>query len=132
MNSAKSVFGLNNIKNILDYLFIFEGPIDSMFVMNGISMAGLQVSDYQRDLLQPFFLFKKIWILDNQLSNPDVLQKNIQLINQGETIFIWPKQYSAFKDVNEICCKLKLDSINPEFFIKNSWSGLEARTRLAA
>lgn len=130
LNSPKSVFGLNNIKTDLDYLFIFEGPIDSMFVKNGVSMAGLQISEFQNELLQPFFLYKKIWVLDNQLDNDSVIQKNRQLVNQGETIFIWPKKYHMFKDVNEICCKLKVNSIHPEFFIKNSFSGQQAQKLL--
>jgi hypothetical protein len=131
LNSPKSVFGLNNVTTELDYLFIFEGPIDSMFVKNGISMAGLQISDYQKDLLQPFFLYKKIWVLDNQLDNENVIEKNHQLIDQGETVFIWPKKYHMFKDVNEICCKLKVDSIHPDFFIKNAYNGLQAKTILS-
>jgi len=130
INSDKTIFGLNNIDSSLDYLFIFEGPIDSMFVKNGVSMAGLRISELQKQLLGKYFLYKRIWILDNQLDNPDVYNKNIELIERGETIFIWPKMYKNFKDLNEICCKLGLNGIKPEFLIKNSYEGLRARVKL--
>lgn len=130
MNAEKTICGLNNIDSTLEYLFILEGPIDSMFLKNGISMAGLQISDHQKDLLGKYFLFEKIWILDNQLENPEVLKKNIELIERGERIFIWPKNYKPFKDLNEICCKMKINHINPDFIIQNSYKGLIAKTQL--
>jgi hypothetical protein len=130
LNSDKTIYGLNTIDESLDYLFIFEGPIDSMFVINGISMAGLKITNHQKELLNKYFLYKRIWILDNQIENTDVHNKNLQLINDGETVFIWPKQFKRFKDVNEICCSLKLNQIEPDFFIKNSFNGFQAKTLL--
>jgi hypothetical protein len=130
-NSDKTIFGLNQIDTTIDYLFVFEGPIDSMFVKNGISMAGLQISDHQKTLLNKYILYKRIWVLDNQLYKEEVFEKNIELIENGETIFIWPQQYKPYKDLNELCCKLKLDSVSPEFFIKNSYSGDAAKLALS-
>lgn len=123
----KTVFGVKNINNSLDYLFITEGPIDSMFVPNGISFGGLNASDDQLNELSLYFLYKKIWVLDNQLDNKEVYNKYLKLINMGESVFIWPKSYKRFKDINDICCEFKLDTIKPEFFIKNSYSGLKAK-----
>ena len=131
LNADKSIFGLNTVDESLDYLFVFEGPIDSMFVKNGISMAGLKISEHQKELLNKYFLFNKIWVLDNQLENIDVKNKMLQLIDAGEQVFMWPKNYSNFKDVNEICCALKINSVEPEFFIRNSYSGLKARTMVS-
>lgn len=128
LNADKTVFGLNTIDESLDYLFIFEGPIDSLFCKNGISMAGLKISEHQKELLNKYFLYERIWVLDNQLDNPDVKKKNLQLVEDGERIFIWPKEYKDFKDVNELCCKFKKDFIKPEFFISHSYKGLEAKT----
>jgi len=128
LNADKGIFGLNTIDETLDYLFVFEGPLDSMFVKNGISMAGLKISEHQSGLLNKYFLYKRIWVLDNQLENEEVVDKNLQLIEDGETVFIWPNTYKKFKDVNEICCKLKLDEIDSSFFIKNAHRGLKAET----
>jgi hypothetical protein len=130
INANKSIFGLNKINIDLSYLFIFEGPIDSCFVQNGISMAGLQMTEYQESLLQPYFLFEKIWVLDNQLENIDVLKKTVKLLQNNQKIFIWPKHYIKFKDINDLCCSLKINYISPTFFIKNSYTGKEAYQKL--
>ena len=129
--SDKTVFGLNKISYDLDYLFITEGPIDSMFIQNGISMAGLQISEKQMTLLNPYFLYKKIWVLDNQLDNKEVVDKYHSLINKGETVMIWPKSCKTFKDFNEMCVHYKLDKISTEFVIKNSFEGKAATLKLA-
>lgn len=131
LNQPKAVFGLEHIDINLDYLFILEGPIDSMFVKNGISMAGLKMSEFQRELLSPYQFHKKIWILDNELDHPDVYKKNMDLVDQGERVFVWPKHYKEYKDLNELCCKLNINYINPDFFIQNSYEGLEAKQQLA-
>lgn len=130
LNSDKTIYGLNNIDEKLEYLFILEGPIDAFFIKNGVSMAGLKISDHQKELLERYFLYKRIWILDNQLENEEVVEKNLELIEQGETVFVWPKNYKPFKDLNEICCKLKIDKIDPNFIIKNSYEGINAKVNL--
>jgi len=126
----KTVFGIRNIDPELDYLFIFEGPIDSMFVKNGVAMGSISLSDAQEDELEKYRLLERIWVLDNQLNNEDVKKKVTQLIERGEKVFFWPKKYKDFKDLNEICVKCKLDKVKPEFFINNAFSGMEALIKL--
>ena len=41
MNSERSLYGIHNIDVNLDNVFIFEGPIDSYFVSNGIATCGI-------------------------------------------------------------------------------------------
>lgn len=130
-DSEKTIFGIDKINPNLEHLFIFEGPIDSMFVKNGISMAGLSISEEQKKQLDKLFFLKKIWILDNDTANVDVYNKYIQLINDNYDVFIWPKCFkNKIKDINELCCSLSINEIKPDFFIKNSFSGLSAKTRL--
>ncbi len=130
MDSDKTIFGINKIDRNFEYLFIFEGPIDSMFVKNGVSMAGLSISSLQKKILDDLFLYKKIWVLDNQLDNKEVIKKYNDLIDNNELVFIWPKNAEKFKDLNELCCHFNLNAINPEFLIKNSFSGMSAKMRL--
>lgn len=122
LNSEKAVFGINKINEQLDYLFIFEGPIDSMFVANGLAMGGITMTDLQKEQMNRYKLYQKIWILDNQLSeNKDVKNEVIKLLENGERVFIWPKKYKGIKDINELCVKVNKDNIRPEFFITNSY-----------
>ena len=57
----KTVYGIHNIDQSLDYLFIFEGPIDAMFVRNGLAVGGIHLSELQENQLDKFRLFKRIW-----------------------------------------------------------------------
>ena len=114
----------DNINEQLDYLFVFEGPIDSMFVKNGISMAGISMSETQHNQMKRYRLYKKIWVLDNQIHENDEVKKEVtKLFENGETVFLWPRKFRGIKDVCQLCCKVRKDSIKPEFFIKNAYEG---------
>ena len=126
---TKSVFGIDKIDPNFDYIFIFEGPIDSMFVKNGVAMCSLTPNEFQTDQLSKFALHKKIWVLDNQLDNTDVHNKYKDLIEKEERIFFMPPKFKE-KDLNEICVKYKLDKISPNFFVKNSFTGIKAQLKL--
>lgn len=126
----KSIYGINNITDRIDYIFIFEGPIDSMFCQNGVGLCGLNMNPKQKTQLDMFRLFEKIWVLDNQSDNSDVMSKYKSLIEQNERVFIWPKVLDKYKDLNEMCMSLGCDFINPLLFIKNSYKGIEAEMKI--
>jgi hypothetical protein len=130
VDSKFSTFGVNNIDNDYEYLFLFEGPIDSMFVKNGLAMGGLHTNALQDEQLQKYWLHKKIWVLDNQLDNKEVKKKYHQLIDSGESIFVYPEKFKDFKDINEVCVQCGLDRIPAEFFLKHSYSGMNALLKL--
>ena len=122
----KELFGVNNLNSEIPYVFIFEGPIDSMFVKNGVAMASLAPTGHQVQQLNNLFGYEQIWVFDNDKNNKQTSNKITKYINEGKRIFIWPKQFMKFKDFNEICCSLELDEIPWNFVVKNSASGQEA------
>jgi hypothetical protein len=125
INSNKTIFNINNINPQMDYIFIFEGPIDSMFVQNGIAIGGTSLNNTQRDQLNEFKFFKKIWVPDCQWIDEAGLKTSKALIEEGETVFIWPEKFKGFKDINDVCIACNLTQIKPEFFIKNSYSNMD-------
>jgi len=133
INSEKTLYGINNIKPTLDYIFIFEGPIDAFFVTNGVAVAGIQESSgtsfttMQQNQLNGFKLLEKIWVLDSQWLDFASRKKTEKLIKQGERVFIWPEKIGkTFKDINEYCVTNNLSKIDPQYFVDNSFSGLKA------
>ncbi len=103
-----------------------------MFIQNGLGVCGLKLTDHQQKILQRYSLYTKIWILDNDAhQNKDVMNQYQKLIAEDERVFIWPKKYSAFKDVNEVCTKLSLNQIKTNFFIENSFKGQKALLKLS-
>ena len=134
INGEKSLYNINKISADLDFIFIFEGPIDSFFVKNGTAVAGIQENSntnftlLQETQLAPFKFHKKIWVLDNQWLDDAGRKKTQKLIDSGETVFIWPESFSkSYKDVNEICEAKNLSEMEPSFFVDNSYTGLKAR-----
>lgn len=130
LNSDKRIYGINNINPNNEYIFIFEGPIDSMFVSNGVAICGLNLTDLQQQILQRYNLYQQIWVLDNQLICPESKEKTLELINENKRVFIWPKELKKYKDINDICVHLSLNEIPNRFLINNSFYGVEAKNKL--
>ena len=114
----KTLFGIDKINSDLDYIFIFEGPIDAMFVKNGISAAGLNITQKQSQQLSEFPLHEKIWILDNPKYDKTSKEKTCELINKGEKVFRWPMDLK-YKDFNEMAVAEQLDEIDYNLILKN-------------
>lgn len=138
VNGEKSLYNINKIDPQLEYIFIFEGPIDSFFVKNGTAVAGIQensnntFSTLQEKQLLPFKLFKKIWILDSQWQDSASRNKTNKLVECGETVFIWPEDMGKkFKDINDYCISNKKDFIDPDFFVQNSYSDIKAKLMMS-
>jgi hypothetical protein len=134
MNGEKSLFNLNKISQELDYIFIFEGPLDACFVRNGTAVAGIQeksdkmFSHLQREQLNQYKLSKRIWVLDSQWLDSASYNKTKKLLDSGETVFIWPEKIGKqFKDINDVCIAAKIDEISPKFITDNSHDGLKAK-----
>lgn len=136
IDADKTLFNIDNIDSSINSIFIFEGPIDSFFIKNGISVGGIQkdstlvftsVQEYQ---INKFTFYNKIWVLDNQFIDNSARVKTNILLKEGHTCFIWPKFLKEFKDFNDICVKGKRDFISPQFVINNSFKGLEGIMKL--
>jgi len=137
MGSDKSLYGINNVKDDLNYIFLFEGPINAMFTKNGLAVAGISKGDHlftetQQQQLTRFQFYNRIWVLDSQWIDNTSLVKTEKLLDKGETVFIWPAKYGKkLKDFNDIVMKYSLNEITPEFIIENSFTGLMGMVKLA-
>ena len=136
VGAERSLYGVQNINSDLDNVFIFEGPIDSYFVENGLATCGItensnkMFTSLQKQQINKLNLYEKIYVLDNQYCDKAALNKSIILVDNNEKVFIWPKELKKFKDFNEICVAGNKDKIKPEFILKNTHSGLKAKLLL--
>ena len=136
VGAERSLYGMQNINSNLDNVFIFEGPIDSYFVENGLATCGItersdkMFTSLQKEQINKLNLYEKIYVLDNQYCDKAALNKSIILADNNEKVFIWPKELKRFKDFNDICVAGNKDKIRPEFILKNTHSGLKAKLLL--
>lgn len=121
----KHLFGLDNIDHNFKYVFITEGVFDCIFIKNCVVAGGVSFSDKQMELLKKDCPDHKIiWLLNNQ--NIDTTSKNmsLKLLEQGHSVFIWPKDIST-KDVNDYVCKYNdlKKFADTEFLLNNTFQG---------
>ncbi|EQA7786802.1 hypothetical protein ACX818_001396 [Acinetobacter baumannii] len=124
-NSTK-VYGQDTIDESKNFVFVMEGPIDSLFLDNAIAITGGSLS-----LDQVPYPEKRIWVLDNEPRHPDTIKRMEKLIELGETVCFWDCAPWKSKDVNDMVAK---DGANPKdiqnYILGNSESGLMARLRM--
>ena len=118
------VFGLDKV-DISKTIYVLEGPIDSMFVDNSISVGG---SDFKRIAN---FAAKDMYtiVYDNQPRNKELLSIMERSIDDGYKVVIWPEHIKE-KDINEmILAGMSKDEV---FHIINSnaYKNLAAKAKL--
>jgi hypothetical protein len=108
-------------------------------VRNGTAVAGIQeksdkmFSGIQGSQINNLKFHKRIWVLDSQWLDTASKLKTKKLIDNGETVFMWPEKIGkSYKDINDVCIAANIDQISPDFFIRNSYHGLKARLMLSA
>lgn len=131
-NALKSVFNIDKVDDNIEEIFIFEGPIDSCFVKNGVAVGGItpssekSLTEVQEEQLDFYAMDHKfIWILDSQWLDDAAYKKTELLLENGEAVFIWPENIGRqYKDFNEMCVKNNINEIPRECIINNVLEGL--------
>jgi hypothetical protein len=116
--AEKSVFNISNIDSDLEYIFLTEGPIDSMFIKNGVGIAGLNITALQKKQLSRYPFHKRIWILDNPRIDDSSMKKTQELLEMKETVYFWSLD-NKYKDLNEWCVKDDINQIDYNIIINN-------------
>jgi len=94
-NDYPKVYGLDSC-NLNEKVYIFEGPIDSMFIKNSLAMAG---SDLSGSLsIEPNNV---IMVYDNEPRNKEIVKKVERSIEKGYNVVIWPEHMEE-KDCNDM------------------------------
>lgn len=131
IGADKSLHNVEKIDPEHGKIYKIEGPIDSMFVRNGVGMCGLTITEIQRKQLHNYPFHEQIWVLDNDIKTEEVYEKYVKIIERGEKIFLWPKIFTQ-KDINEVCIQYKLDEFPHRVIDQNTFQGREALLRLAS
>lgn len=90
------VWGLDST-NLDKETYVFEGPIDAMFIPNSISTCGGDLVS----TLKPLPKENMVIVYDNEPRSPETKKKIEKAILQGYSVCIWPDNLE-YKDVNEM------------------------------
>ena len=96
VEDAPKIFGMNNV-DIHKDIYVTEGPIDSLFLDNGIAtadsnlMAASAVTDID----------KLILVFDNEPRNKDIVSIIRKAVKNGYRVCLWPESIQE-KDINQM------------------------------
>ncbi len=135
--AQKPLYNIGCIDIDTEYVFMFEGPSDAFFVENSLAVGGINenseklFTNYQNEQLSDVQTDIK-WVLDSQWIDTASLKKTKILLEQNQTVFIWPKSIGAkHKDFNSICMDMNIDKISHDFILKRCYRGLEGLLELS-
>jgi len=129
--SEKPIFNLDNINESFPYIFCLEGSIDSMYVLNGVAIGGVTLTENQQETLSKY-LCEPVIMLDNQHVDETAKRVTIKLAKENPNLklFIWPKDIHE-KDVNEYVINHGIDKFMDKNFLKSRiFSGLKGIVEL--
>ena len=138
IDSDRSLFNINKVKEEIDQIYIIEGPIDAFFVENGVAVAGINENSdnlftkLQNTQLMKFPFHERVIALDSQWQDTASLKKTKTLLEKGHKVFIWPKKFGEkFKDFNEMCIALNIKKVPNNFLVENTFKGLPGLVKLS-
>ena len=113
------IFGLDRVDTSTK-IHIVEGPIDSLFLQNGIAVA-------QSDLRLPQYKDKSVLIPDNEPRNKEVCRQIEKFIDEDYSVCIWPKGIKE-KDINDMILSGITSAEIMSIIHSNTHKGLQAKT----
>lgn len=118
------VYGLDTT-NFNKEVFVFEGPIDSMFIENSIATAGGDITS----TINKFDKENLTIVYDNEPRSLDTKKKIDKAINLGYKVCIWP-DYIKEKDVNNMVLSGMKQEVIEQIIRQNTFANLYAKAAL--
>ena len=108
--------------------YVVEGPIDSMFLPNGLASAG---GDIITDLPRVSENKDQFTIVyDNEPRNKDIVRNIEKAIDNGYKVCLWPDSVKQ-KDINDMVLAGQSPAKIVDIINNNTYKGLEAKLELA-
>lgn len=120
---AEKIFGLERI-NYSKQIYILEGPIDSLFIPNGIAVSG---SSFNSPLIDKIKTNATV-VYDNEPRSKELTNLIKKTIDRGFSVCLWPDTVVE-KDINEMILSGKSSKDIIDIINANTYSGAEAQLR---
>lgn len=123
-DSHPKIFGLDQI-DFTKKAYIFEGPIDSLFIPNSLAFAGSA-----GDLKGLPITEDSCVCMDNEPRNKDIVNRMLQLVEEGYSVCVWPPDIE-YKDINEMIVAGYSQEQIKTIIDSNQYSGLKAKLAIS-
>ena len=123
------VFGLDRW-NMTKLTYIVEGPIDSLFLPNCLAASSSSLLTQVEQVLDRTQISTEmlVFVFDNEPRNPEVCRLQLNAINAGYKVVIWPDLIDE-KDINDLVIGGMTPTQVLSLIEENSISGLQALVR---
>jgi hypothetical protein len=123
-NTSRLWYGLNRVRD--EPVYVLEGPIDSLFLPNGVATLGI---DSSMTLPEKIKDKNVVFVIDNQPRNRDVVGTLQDLIKKKFNVVLWPTNIKE-KDVNDMILAGKTSQQIVDIINQNTYNGLQAQLKL--
>lgn len=127
-DSKPKIFGLDKIDLTLPYIYVVEGPLDSLFIPNCVASCGSDLTTSLHRIVDDKSKF--IVVYDNEPRNEEIVKKIEKAINAGYNVCIWPDTM-AEKDINDMVLAGNIPAKVVDIINENVYSGLKAKLRFS-
>lgn len=109
--------------------FIVEGPLDSSFLPNCVSMCG---SSLDPKAVEYGYIIPEntIIIFDNEPRNSEIVKAMIKKVDEGFRVYVPSTLSTTIKDINDMVLSGWTKKELVENFVKNSYSGTIAKAMI--
>jgi len=115
------IYGLNTV-NVEDKVYVFEGPIDSLFIKNAVATADANL----RNAVNYISKDKLVLVFDNEPRNKDICKIMDKAIEEHFNICIWPEMMQE-KDINDMIINGFTSDEITDIIDKNTFVNLRAK-----
>lgn len=115
------IFGLDTV-NKDEKIYVFEGPIDSLFITNAVATADANLINAVNYLPKE----KLVLVFDNEPRNKDICNLMDRAIEQHFQICIWPEMMQE-KDINDMILNGFTSEELVDIIDKNTFVNLRAK-----
>jgi len=121
--NKQKVYGLERV-NFQRQVYITEGPIDSLFVVNCLAAGGADLS-----LKNKIPNNQITYIFDNEPRNKEIIKRMYSVVEKDYNLVVWPSDL-RHKDINDIITSGVSKTEVMNIISKNTYSKLSALMRL--
>lgn len=126
--SKPKLFGLDTVDPDQD-MYVFEGPIDAMFIPNSLASCGGKI---ENEIKRCTFIDQQrtVVVYDNEPRSKDTVKKIEAAIENKYRVCIWPDGLQ-YKDINDMVMGGLSSEAIKQIIDQNTYRDLQAKMRLA-